>query len=141
MNEKLITRAEEIIAEKTRDKSTAHCTLAQIDLDGFPTAATITASRAKGIGQIFFCSGLPSNWAKRAQNDNRASICFNSAEYNITLVGILEIVTDPETKKDMWYDAMSNHFSGPEDSQYCVLRFTTQRYSLLVDWQEGRGAL
>ena len=141
MSEQIIKRAEEIIARKSGGGNEGYCTLAQMDLDGFPTAATISVSRAEGIQQLFFGSGIASNWAKRAQNDNRASVCFNSEEYNITLVGTLSILTDQETKNKYWYEGLRSHFTGPEDPGFCVLCFTTQRYSLLVDWQSLRGTI
>lgn len=143
MNEKTISRAAEIIKANTAHgtgQPTA-CVLCQIDMDGAPTAATITPSKSEGIAWITFDSGLESNWAKRARRDNRACVCFSTTEYNISLVGTLEIVTDPQVKQEMWYEGMGNHFTGPDDANYCVLRFVTQRYNLLVDWQEARGGV
>jgi hypothetical protein len=31
--------------------------------------------------------------------------------------------------------------SGPDDPNFCVLRFRTERYNLLVDWQQAQGTL
>jgi general stress protein 26 len=53
----------------------------------------------------------------------------------------MEILSDPEIKKEMWYEGLANHFTGAEDPNYCVLRFNTERFNLLVDWQEVRGEL
>lgn len=139
MNEDIIVKAGEII-EKNTGMGT-HCVLAQIDLDGYPTAATITASKADGINWITFCTGLGAAKSNRIRNCNRASVCFNCGEYNISLVGTMEIITDPEVKREMWYGGLTNHFSGQEDPDYCVLRFKTQRYNLLVDWKEAKGTL
>ena len=41
----------------------------------------------------------------------------------------------------MWYEGFTNHFSGPEDPNFCVLRFNTERYNLLIDWNEVKGML
>ena len=139
MNEEIIVKAGEII-EKNTGMGT-HCVLAQIDLDGYPTAATITASKADGINWITFCTGLGAAKSNRIRNCNLTSVCFNSGEYNISLVGTMEIITDPEVKREMWYGGLTNHFSGPEDPDYCVLRFKTLRYNLLVDWKEAKGTL
>jgi general stress protein 26 len=68
-------------------------------------------------------------------------VCINFSEYNITLVGTVEILTDPETKKDMWFPVMEGQWSGPDDPEYCVLRFTTKRYSLFVGYEEAKGTL
>lgn len=139
MHQELVKKAGEIIEKNTG--AGTYCVLALIDLDGYPAASTITASKADGIKWITFCTGLGSTRVKRICQCNRASVCFNSDEYNITLVGTMEVLTDPRIKKEMWYGGLSNHFSGPEDPDYCVLRFNTERYSLLVDWKEARGIL
>ena len=139
MNKAIIEKAGKIIASRTGAEH--FCTMAQIDLDGFPTAAAVSASKTQGIEWLTFCTGLKSNKALRVEKDNRASICFNDTTYNITLVGRLEILTDEETKKDMWYEGLANHFSGVDDPNYCVLRFVTERYSLLVDWVEVAGVV
>lgn len=139
MHEEIIARAAEIIGKNTGE--TSYCALALIDLDGYPTVSTISASKAEGIRWITFCTGLGGTRTNRIDRCNRASVCFNGPDYNITLVGTMEIVTDPEVKKEMWYGGLASHFSGPEDPSYCVLRFSTQRYNLLVDWKEARGSL
>ena len=141
MNEKIIARAGEIIASKTGGGNDGYCVLALIGKDGFPSASTISVSKADGISVITFCTGLSGRKPERIAACSRASVCFCAADYNITLVGTIEILTDPEIKKDMWYDGLENHFSGPEDPEYCVLRFKTNRYNLLVDWKEAHGNL
>ena len=137
MNEKIIAQAEKVLAGR---KMLEHgcgecCVLALIDSDGFPTAATISPAKIAGIQRIFFCSGTGSNWVKRAEKCNRAGLCFNSEEqqYNITLVGTIEVLTDIETKREMWFDGMGHYFKGPEDPGFCVLQFVTQRYSLMLN--------
>jgi general stress protein 26 len=139
MNQEIIKKAGEIIEGRTGESS--YCAMSLIDTDGYPTTSTISASKADGINWITFCTGLESNKTNRIRKCNQASICFNSPEYNITLVGDIEVVTDPEVKKNMWYEGLSNHFSGPEDPNYCVLSFRTKRYNLFVNWQEARGTL
>ena len=49
------------------------------------------------------------------------------------------MLNEYEIKKEMWYDGLKNHFSGWEDPNYCVLKFTTERYNLLVDWENAKG--
>lgn len=139
MDREIIAKAAEIVGKNTGEQS--FCVLALIDAGGFPTASTITASKADGISRIDFCTGISSNKSSRVNSCGRASVCFNSAEYNITLVGTIEVLTDPAVKSDMWYSGLKQHFSGPEDPEYCVLRFITQRYNLFVDWKETAGTL
>jgi general stress protein 26 len=139
MNEEIISRAGEIVAQNTGER--AYCALALIDLEGYPTVSTITASKADGINWLTFCTGLGSDKTDRILQCNSSSVCFNSNDYNITLVGTIDIITDPDVKKEMWYGGLANHFSGPQDPNYCVLRFKTERYNLLIDWKEAKGRL
>lgn len=149
MNDEVIAAAERILADREIFEHGCGecCVLAQIDSDGFPTAATISPAKIDGIKHIYFCSGIDSNWAKRTESSNRACVCFNSEDkqYNITLVGTMEVLTDLPTKTEMWFDGMGYYYKGPEDEQFCVLKFTTQRYSLMLNEHDtsnnARGAL
>ena len=143
MSEKAITKASEIIKGRTAsgEYKSQYCVLAQEDLDGRLTAAVITPSKSDGIRQLTFCSGTESNWAKRAERDNRAAVCFASEEYSITLRGKLEILTDAAIKRENWYSGLENHFSDADDPNFCVLQFTTKKFKLLVDWEETEGSM
>jgi len=144
MNKEIIKQAENILANLTRFEQGCLecCVLALIDTDGYPTAATISPSKIDGIRHITFCSGTGSNWVKRIEKCNRASVCFNSEDkqYNITLIGTIEVLTDIATKKEMWFDGIGSYFSGPEDPGFCVLRFNTQRYSLMLNEHDAAGS-
>jgi hypothetical protein len=50
------------------------------------------------------------------------------------------VLTDIETKKEMWYEGMGYYFKGPEDPNFCVLRFKTQRYSLMLNEHDVNGS-
>lgn len=139
MEKEILKKAGEIVEKNTG--ADTYCVLALLETDGYPTASTISASKADGINWITFCTGMGSPKTNRIEKYRQASVCFNSPEYNITLVGDIEIVTNPEVKKEMWYSGLANHFNGPEDPNYCVLRFTTKRYNLWVDFKEVRGSL
>ena len=140
-----IEKASEIIrgrsaASPTFGENNDHyCVLAQEDVDGLLTASVITASKSDGIKWINFCTGIGGNKVKRIARDNRAAVCFESNSYSITLKGHLEILTDEEVKRENWYSGIEEHFSGPDDPNYCILKFTTEKYSLFVDWEEAVG--
>ena len=144
MNQEIISKAGEIIAKNTthgKPYQGQYCVLALIDLEGYPTSSVITPSKADGIKWVTFCTGFASDKTERIAKCNRASVCFGSAEYNISLVGEIEVLSDADTKRDMWYDGLENHFTGPDDPNYCVLKFKTKRYNLFVDWQQDAGRL
>jgi len=145
MSEKAIAKAGEIIKSKTAEVNMGTgVALSLIDQEGYPTTSTLSISKADGIRQITFGVSLDSNKAKRAKANSHASVCIfdddyeGGAYYNITLVGDIEVVTDAQMKKDTWYEGLEEHFqNGTEDPNYCVLKFTTKRYNLWVDMEEG----
>ena len=151
MSKEIIAKASEIIRSKTAAENPGvGVTLSLLDHEGYPTTSTLSISKADGIRQIDFCGALSSNKAKRAMACSRASVCMfdddyeGGAYYNITLVGDVEVITDPAVKKDAWYDGLEDHFpdGGLNDPDYCVLRFTTKRYNLWVDMgEEAAGSL
>ena len=133
MNKDIIERAAEVIQAKTGGIGggmLGYTILALIDDNGYPTASTLTISKSEGIKWITFLTSVESNKVKRINKCNKGSVCLASPEYNISLVGTLEILTDLDTKKEMWYEAIGALFTGPEDPAYCVLRFNTERYNL-----------
>jgi general stress protein 26 len=141
MDQNLIEKASGIVSKEHMD-----CVLALIDLDGYPTASTITVSKASGINWITFVINSNCNKAIRLKNNNRASVCFASLGnieplYNITLVGKIEIINDQKIRDEMWWDDCKNHFTGPDDPNYCVLKFITERYNLFVEWQNISGKI
>lgn len=104
------------------------CVISLIDEDGFPTMCTVTPSKCDGINWITFGTLLDENRAKRSLANKNASVCFSSNAYCVNLVGEMEVITSPDVKQDMWYDGLSVFFTGVDDSNYCVLKFTTKRY-------------
>ena len=136
MSQDVILKADEVIMSKTDyigNGMEGYCILALIDEDGYPSASTLSISKADGIKWLTFLSGLESNKAKRISKCNKGSVCINSSKYNITLVGTLEVLTDPAIKKEMWQEPLGGIYSGPYDPMYCVIRFTTERYNIFFD--------
>jgi len=136
MSQEIITRASKLINSKTGYKDEGgmmgYAALSLIDENGHPSATTFAIVKADGINWLTFNTGTGREYAKRISKNNKACVCINSSEYTINLVGTVEALTDLETKKDMWIpnSAMDNHWSGPEDPQLLVLRFTTERYTI-----------
>ena len=140
--ETILNRAAEIIAQRTvRQTKDSYGTLITIDPDGSPVPSTISPTRSEGIRVITLCTGLGAPGPVLLGYNNRSAVCLNSPTYHISLTGTAEISTDPETCREMWYDGLANHFSGPDDPDFCVIRFTTRRYSLFIDWEVLKGEL
>jgi general stress protein 26 len=138
ISEQLIQRATEIIQEQCNEDG--YCALTLMDTDNRPNTTTITPSKSEGIQWMTFCTGYGTR-TERIQFRSDACVCFNSSTYHISLKGKMEIINDPAVKKEMWYQGLANHFSGPEDPNYVVLKFIADSYTLFIDWQSARGTL
>lgn len=144
MNQNAIDKAAEIVKENSVHGGAAGfgiCTLSLIDEKGYPTASIVTPAKSDGISWLTFGTMLDQNRAKRAVSCNRASVCFGTAEYCINLVGEIEIITSEDVKREMWYDGLGQHFTGFDDPNYCVLKFTTKRYKLFLDYENIEGTV
>lgn len=142
-NQEIIAKAGEIIAQHAAGEHN-YCTLTSIGSDGFPASTTISVAKSEGVRWLTLCTGVGAPSALRFRSNPKACVCFNydgDRMYHIALMGEVEICTGLETKRDMWYEGLANHFSGPEDENLAVLRFTTKSYSLWVDFTEVRGEL
>ena len=114
--------------------------MALTDEEGYPAASMITAARADGFQWIAFCTALGWNKPNRAIKDPRACVyLFDKESFSgISLTGKVDVVTDIETKKRMWYDALGDFFKGPEDERLCVLMLKPERYNIFIDNQTIR---
>ena len=108
-------------AEKTVNKSTIHtignseCTadwvMSLIDEEGYPAAS--------------------------AQKNPKACVyLFDKESFSgISLVGKVEVVSDYELNRELWYDALGDFFKDPLDERLCVLMFRPEKYNIFI---EGR---
>jgi len=141
MSEKVLKKAGKTIDDLNGKMLEGYCTLALIDDNGYPSASTVSLSKSDGIKWLTFCAGINDNKAKRINNCNRASVCINSQNYNITLVGTAEVITEPKIKEEMWYEGCGEIWSGPDDEDYCVIRFATERYSIFIGYDQIEGTV
>ena len=145
MSQAIINKAAEIVAANTVKKGAYNneiCNLSLIDEDGYPTTSVLTPAKSEGIETVYLCTTLDSNSPRRIAKCNRAGVSFTSAEYCVNLVGEIEVITDQSIKSALWYDGLAEHYpEGASDPNYCVLKFTTKRYKLFVDWQDVEGSL
>jgi general stress protein 26 len=145
MSKALLEKAEDLInksTEHTRESGlTFDWVMALTDEFGYPSASMITASRADGLKWIAFCTGINANKPNRIRKDPRACVYLfeNKSFSGISLMGKIEILTDLETKRKMWYDELPDHFNSPEDEGLCVLMFKPERYNIFIDYRTIQG--
>jgi len=130
--DKAITRASEIINAKRGyiNGGLEFVTLTLVDEEGYPTSSAISLSKADGINWLSFLSSTDSNKARRIAKNNKASVNISTYDYNINLVGTIEIVTDVETKQQHWQQIFAENHGAVDCPDHCALVFTTKRYSI-----------
>lgn len=128
MNNEFILKAEAIL----RNADIAY--IGKIDERGYPRVSTISSIKTDGINKVWFTTGLKSNKVKLFRENNKASVCYHEGSNNVTLVGDIEILTNPEIKEQLWKDWFIKHFpGGVTDPNYCVLEFTTREIIIWID--------
>ncbi|MCL2446032.1 MAG: pyridoxamine 5'-phosphate oxidase family protein [Oscillospiraceae bacterium] len=134
MQTNLTDRANEIIQQAT----SAH--FAVIDENGYPVVMSMSPTGTNSINEIFMTTTLDSNKANCLQQNSKASVCISTTHDNITLVGQVKICTDQASKSKCWQDWFIGPYpNGETDPNYCVLKFSTERYKLFVDGEENQG--
>ena len=131
MGEATIKKAEEIIAGRTvkdRKYNNEMCVLTLIDDKGYPYSTVITPGKSDGIKTIWFGTNDESTKLGYIAKNNKASVCFPSEAYNITLIGETEVLeaTDENKENVMWYDGLDHTNSNK------IIVFKTKRYSIFL---------
>ena len=130
MNLNMIEKANKIL------KSCKNASFGVIDEDGFPSVSTISLIEPENIMELYLSTNLDGNKARRLQNNNKASLCCCIKDNNITLVGEAEVITDQEIKNRYWQDWFNEIYEGGKtDPNYAIIKFTTKRVSLWINWQ------
>jgi len=130
----IIKKASEVINSKTDyigGGMEGYAILSLIDDQGYPTSSAVTISKADGINWLSFITHIGREKAKRVAKSNKACVCLASREYNISLVGTAEIITDPSIKKDHWQNIFTENYNADStNSEFAILRFNTERYNI-----------
>ncbi|MCL2376322.1 MAG: pyridoxamine 5'-phosphate oxidase family protein [Defluviitaleaceae bacterium] len=147
MHQDIIARAGDVINSRSDyigEGMDGYVVLSLIDENGYPTSSTVTISKADGVNWMTFIGDIDGNKEKRIRKCSKASVCLASNNYNITLVGTMEILTDPAVKKEHWQKVFQEAYNANYDNpQYCILRFNTEHYNLFFADNdiEARGTL
>ncbi len=87
----------------------------------------IMAVKNEGL-DIFSASFTKSDKVAQIKNNNSVSITILK-DYSsmmcdyIRIEATAAVYTDAKTKKDFWSDGLAYYFKGPDDPNYCVIRF------------------
>ena len=93
---------------------TGYVTLSTIDEEGFPRPVAIDVISHVGIKTIWMTTFRNSNKARQLMKSPKAGISFVHEADSVTLTGIAEA-------------------DGPDDENYCLIRFTTRKAVCWID--------
>lgn len=114
-------------------------TLASVNEKGYPRVCAVTKVRNNGFAEVYFMTSKRSHLHGKAthfEQNTKASICYCLDGDSVTLIGDVEIITDPDEKRQFEEDCDRNFFKkGIEDPRCYVLRFRTVEATF---WIEGK---
>lgn len=106
--------------------------IASVDSDGFPNIKAMLAPRKIENNCFYFTTNTSSLRVSQYLENEKASIYFYKrgrfSYEGIMLVGRMEVLTDEETKKEIWRTGDTMFYKkGVADPDYCVLKFTAEK--------------
>ncbi len=93
---------------------------------------------------LFFMTNINSNKISQIKNNNNVCIYYFNPEtrHSMTLFGIAEIIVSQEEKSKFWNDSWKNFgYSGKDDKNYCIIKFTPKQYKFYISDKEKSGNL
>ena len=114
-------------------------TLASVNQQGYPRICTVSKLKAVGFSEIYVETSRRSEIQGKAvhfQANPKASVCYHLGGDSVTLVGEVEIISDPEIKKT-FEPLVSRAFfkDGINDPRHVLLHFKATEATF---WIEGR---
>lgn len=99
--------------------------LASVNEVGYPRPVPMSKIKSEGLSTIWMATGRSSAKTKDFLANPKAGLCFQENGNSVALTGDVEIVTDNNTKKELWQEWFIAHFTeGPTDPEYVLVKFT-----------------
>ncbi|MDR0380816.1 MAG: pyridoxamine 5'-phosphate oxidase family protein [Oscillospiraceae bacterium] len=104
--------------------------IGSVSADGFPNMkAMLPPRRREGIRTFWFTTNTSSLRVSQYRANANAAVYFYDKRFfrGVQLVGLMEVLTDAQTKESIWRDGDTTYYpGGVTDPDYCVLKFTAQ---------------
>jgi len=118
--------------------------LATVGEDGFPQMRWMGAAYLEELITVYMAAGAESRKMGQIRSEPKSQLMFQSDDYSRvgTLTGSSEVVEDAGTKQKVFAGiaAASQYFSGPDDPNFGVIKFTCRRVEML-GLTEGMGTV
>ena len=120
-------------AERMLDQC-GYVVLSTVNEYGFPRPVAIDVLRHDGISVLWMTTYLSSEKVKHIRKNAKAGICYVHDDNSVAMTGTVKILTDKDIRHDLWKDFMVHYFpKGPDDPDYCILRFESAEATLWID--------
>jgi general stress protein 26 len=110
--------------------------LGTVDRDGAPQMRWMGGLLLELPLTIYMAAGADSRKMRQIRANPRAQLMFQDEDFAhvATLSGTCEIVEDIATKRRVWdgIPGCAEHFGGPEDPNFGVIKFVCRRVELLA---------
>lgn len=108
--------------------------LTSINKEGYPRPIPLSKIKTEGLTTIWFATGNSSVKTKDFRSNPKAGVCFDKDGNSVAMTGEVEVISDAETKKELWQDRFIHHFTeGPTDSEYILLKFCGTHATIWID--------
>ena len=97
--------------------------------NGYPNIKAMIKRENEGLRTIWFSTNTSSKRVPQVMKDPRTCVYFVDFDQwkGLMLVGIIEVLQDPESKKRLWEESDRRYYpEGVTDPDYTVLRFTSE---------------
>lgn len=109
-------------------------TLASVNAEGFPRPVPMAKGRTAGCNEVWMATGADSVKVADFRANPKAGLCYASYGDSVALRGTVEVITDAETRAEMWQEWYIDHFpGGPTDPNYVLLHFTGTEATFYID--------
>lgn len=124
----MITR--EYVQDFIKKQKTAF--IASVDEDGFPNMKAMFSPEKIEGNSFYFSTNTSSLRTQQYMKNPKASLyAYHRGRFKyegIMLIGTMEVLQDPEIKKELWHDKDVMYYKkGVTDPDYCVLKFTARK--------------
>ena len=110
--------------------------LTSINQEGYPRPVPMSMVKAEGISTVWMSTGNDSWKTVDFRNNPKGGLCFYAQGDSVCMTGDVEVITDADTKQELWQDWFINHFpGGPTDPNYVILKFEANHATY---WIEGK---
>lgn len=118
-----------------------YVTFSTMDDNGFPRPVAIDVIAHDGIKTIWMTTFRNSNKARHIAENQKVGISFVYEADSVTLIGIAiaEVIADKTVLHQLWKDFFINYYpAGPDDENYCLIRFKTWEAICWIDGEKKK---